>query len=121
MLFAFLLGLCITIRNVFEPMSAESYTYSVGKYSRKNDGYYIQKFSDVEASKYKRRMYRNSFSEAEAPWQVASLLWDIFGRAPPMTSTPNGILIDHDMKERQSIHCDDKSMYSKIASKFLII
>ena len=66
-------------------------------------------------------MYRNSFSKSEAPWQVASLLWDLFGRAPPMTCKPNAIMIAKDMKERQCIHCDDKSMYSKIARKFLII
>ena len=49
-------------------------------------------------------MYRNSFSKSEAPWQVASLLWDLFGRAPPMTCKPNAIMIAKDMKERQCIH-----------------
>ena len=125
-MFVFYVGLAITIHDVFKPMDANEYKSCVDNHYqiRNNNGSgsaNIQKyFNDPKAAKL-RWMFRDSLGDYSAPSQVASILWKLFGHSPPVTSKPNGILIDKTMRERQSMHCDDKNMYRKIAGKFLLL
>jgi hypothetical protein len=101
--------------NAYESVVAEHYK------KRNRCGSHIQKFFNKKESKTRRWMFRDSFGAHSAPVEVASILWKVFDRKPPVTSMPNGILIDKRMGERQSMHCDDKAMYCKIAGKFLLL
>jgi hypothetical protein len=101
-------------------MDAKEYKSCVDKHykNRNNNGSAnIQKYYNNRKSLKLRWMFRDSLDDYSAPSQVASILWKLFGRSPPVTSKANAILIDARMKERQSLHCDDKNMYHKIASK----